>query len=169
MSTMHQKEFKPILMRGERLLWTSEPNFICFAVVPPLFVFGISAVLYFVGQFVSPDNDFPFGLNEPQVGSAIALAISIFLFLYTGIKQCNTFYAFTDNRVIIKTGVLGIDYSSIDYSKITDIAVKRGPIEMLFSVGTVIPYTASNTDTKQTNLCSIPKPYDAFNLLKTKV
>jgi len=49
----------------------------------------------------------------------------------------NTWYAFTNKRVLFRSGFWGTSFTMVDYDKIQDISVKVNPFENLCSVGTV--------------------------------
>ena len=57
-------------------------------------------------------------LTETLLGSLIpaglAVVIYIFAILFASLKYKNTYYLLTNKRLIIRTGVLGIDFKSLD-------------------------------------------------------
>ena len=85
----------------------------------------------------------------------------------------NTAYAFTNKRVMMRSGVFGIDYQIIDYDKIRDIQVNVNPIEKMFGVGSILFNTGEVSHKGHPLLkrfLGIENPYDVFRQLKeTKV
>jgi hypothetical protein len=116
--------------------------------------------------FVSDDPGFfwLFGL--------IPLGQGLYVFLNRLLSFSNTAYAFSDKRVMMRTGFIGTDFKTIDYDKISDIEVTVNFIERFYNVGT-IRFFSGRTKThedKITNLydnwSSIPKPYEVFKMVK---
>lgn len=52
-------------------------------------------------------------------------------------RQKNTEYVFTDKRIIIKSGVIGIDVSNIYYTEINGVNLKVGLSDRIFKVGDI--------------------------------
>ena len=67
----------------------------------------------------------------------------------------NIEYAFTNKRIIIKSGIIGIDVKNIYYSEIQSVNLKVGLIEKFFSVGDI--YIKGNSQASV--LCDIEDPY----------
>lgn len=57
----------------------------------------------------------------------------------------NIRYVFTNKRIIIRSGVIGIDFKSIYYEEIQSINVKVGLLDRLFKVGDVHLRTSSQS------------------------
>lgn len=49
----------------------------------------------------------------------------------------NIDYAFTNKRIIVRAGLIGIDFKSIYYSEITGVNVKVGIFDRIFKVGDI--------------------------------
>ncbi len=67
----------------------------------------------------------------------------------------NLEYVFTEKRIILRSGVVGIDYENIYYSDITSVNLRVGLIDRLFKVGDIY-ITAKG---KSAVLFDIPNPY----------
>jgi uncharacterized membrane protein YdbT with pleckstrin-like domain len=81
----------------------------------------------------------------------------------------NTAYAFTNKRVLMRSGVFGIDYQIIDYDKIRDVQVNVNPIEKMFGVGSILFNTGEVSQQGHPLLkrfSGIENPYDVFRQLK---
>lgn len=52
-------------------------------------------------------------------------------------RHKNLEYAFTDKRIIIKSGIIGIDFKSIYYSDIASVNLKVGIIDRMLHVGDI--------------------------------
>jgi membrane protein YdbS with pleckstrin-like domain len=86
----------------------------------------------------------------------------------------NTRYAFSDKRVMIRSGVWGIDYKTINYDKIRNISVKVNPLENRLGAGTVLFFSGEidtgcmeETGSKKDKFIGIIKPYETFRQIKT--
>ncbi len=75
--------------------------------------------------------------------------IPVWLFVYNLIKKLagykNLEYVFTDKRIIIRSGVIGVDFKFIYYEEIQSVLVKVGVFDRLFKVGDLYIKTESQT------------------------
>src|SRR6185295_16068119 len=103
-----------------------------------------------------------------------ALPVCFFLleFLRKLFSYSNTRYAYTNKRVMMRTGFIGTDFKSIDYDKISDIEVTVNFVERAFNVGT-IKFFSGRTETNEGNTTklydrweAIPNPYEVFKRVK---
>lgn len=74
----------------------------------------------------------------------------------------NIEYVFTDKRIIIRSGVIGIDFKSILYTDISGINCKVGIIERICKVGDL--YIKATNQSAVLN--NIPRPYFFLNQLQ---
>lgn len=85
----------------------------------------------------------------------------------------NTRYAYTNKRMMFRTGFFGIDFKAVDYDKIQNLEVNVGPLEKLFNVGSIRAFSgqfASNGEhgTRAVFDCfkAIDDPYGVFKAIK---
>lgn len=85
----------------------------------------------------------------------------------------NTSYAYTNKRMMFRTGFFGIDFKSIDYDRIQNIEVNVNPLEKLFNVGTIKTFTgeyasSGNHGTRPVfnEFKAIEDPYEVFKAIK---
>lgn len=75
--------------------------------------------------------------------------IPVWLFVYNLIKKLagykNLEYVFTDKRIIIRSGIIGVDFKFIYYEEIQSVLVKVGVFDRLFKVGDLYIKTESQT------------------------
>lgn len=85
--------------------------------------------------------------------------IPVWIYIANMIKRVagykNITYAFTDRRIIIRSGIIGIDFKYIYYTDIDSVNVKVGLLDRMFKVGDL--YIKSNTQTAK--LDDIKNPY----------
>ena len=105
------------------------------------------------------------------------IAASYYLFSYVKI------FIITDKRVLIRSGIIGIDFNSIYYTEIKTLNVKVSPIDKIFWVGTVnIDTWKTRTVTKRNNgrnstrteimydkLLHISNPYDVYKKIQSSL
>jgi hypothetical protein len=81
----------------------------------------------------------------------------------------NTYYAYTNKRLMMRSGFWGIDFKAIDYDKISDIEVNINPVESYFGVGTVRAYSGRDTAKGgriYDSFVAIENPYEVFKKIK---
>ncbi len=163
--------FQPIAQQGEAFLWTGQPNKLVF--IFSGFVFLVFGILWGVFDFVffrvSPSKLHHL-TSADQIGIIFILAhslpcwMSILNMLRLVLSWKNTVYAITDRRLIVRSGMWGIDYDSIDYDKISDIAVNVSPLASLCNVGTVI--ALPNQVVNGLSFIGIARPYEMYKKMK---
>jgi Zn-finger nucleic acid-binding protein len=111
---------------------------------------------------------------------AFPLWASILNFIRLLLVHANTHYAVTSKRLMFRTGFWGTDFRSVDFDQVSDLSVNVGPIESMFSCGTVMPFTGRDQMEHQgrnnqwaqwitathSAFVSIENPYDVFRLIK---
>jgi len=165
--------FDSVKDNDENMLWTGKPVFI------PYLTSGISVDLFilvftigfmyitFTGEAESgnPSNMF-------YIIALLPLIQRVYVFLIKLLSFSNTAYAYSNKRIMIRTGFIGTDFKTIDYDKISDIEVKVSVIEKMFDVGTVRFYSGrtENTDNGIKKLTdrwiAITNPYEIFKMVK---
>src|SRR5690606_38412074 len=84
----------------------------------------------------------------------------------------NTYFGYTDKRVIIRTGFMGVDYKIEDFYNIENLEVNVSPLENMLGVGTIridegYIRTRNNHRRRVGNrLYGIQRPYEVFKALK---
>ena len=74
---------------------------------------------------------------------AIVVGVIIFGILckLSLLARARKYYAITNKRVIIQSGIIGRDFKSIDYDRIQNVSANVGLIGMIFKVGNVNIFT----------------------------
>jgi membrane protein YdbS with pleckstrin-like domain len=169
--------FNDILDRDEKVLWAGRPNFTTFMCTGlPLLGIGIIWGILDLCFIMVAFGRQTIGHGPPLLFIVPFFAVHLFpcwgsvlymFWLY--FSYGNTAYAFTNKRVMIRSGVFGIDYQIIDYDKIRDYQVNIGPIENMFGVGSVLFNTGEVSHKGHPMLkrfSGIENPYDVFRQLK---
>lgn len=132
------------LLTDEKVLWSSKPSvlrflfnrFVWSLLTGILFIAVLNAILSITG---SPS--FINGLDIILV--FIGVLITTGPLIIQIIIYYNRLYTVTENRMIIQTGVIGLDTRFIELDKIQEVYVNIGPIDRLCGTGTIIAMTAA--------------------------
>lgn len=166
-------EFDSIKDKDEKIIWTGRPTFVPY-ILSGLWTYSffiLFAIIWFaLGTQVKPENDSSGGLGIWF--GLFPLAAFLFKFLNKLFSFSNTCYAYSDKRVMMRTGFIGTDFKIIDYDKISDIEVTVNFIERAYNVGTV-RFFSGRTETDEGNTTklydsweAIPNPYEVFKQVK---
>ncbi|MDR2171729.1 MAG: PH domain-containing protein [Planctomycetaceae bacterium] len=156
------------------MFWVGAPNFWAWmssavVVLPIGFLWGIFDLAFYMfwssmpfpsafGYFVLP---FLAVHSFPCWGSVLYV-----LWLY--LSYNNVAYTFTNKRVMMRSGLLGIDYQIIDYDKIHDIQVNVNPFEKYLNVGSILFNTGIDLrgHVISKRFYGIENPYEIFRRIK---
>jgi hypothetical protein len=167
-------EFEAVTEPGEKILWAGRPVFWPFVLhAVPMLIFGAiwgAMDLGLLGKAVTASKAPPdhfllfFGIlhSFPAWGS-------ILYAVYLVMVHSNTVYGYTNRRLLMRSGVVGTSFKSVDYDKIQELDVTVGVIERLFGVGTVRAYCGRNTAKGARiydQFISIANPYEVFRAIK---
>lgn len=160
---------KDVLFEGEIVLWQGVPDKFCFVwrSVGKLLPFAIIWLLFdgfFIGVTVSTGD-----LGEMWWFLLIFFALHlmpVWLFVGQLIKRLaehkNVIYAVTDKRVILRNGVIGLDFENLNYTDISNVHANVSVIERIRKVGSVFITTSSGA---VMCLTAIPEPYKVYKML----
>ena len=177
MSTIFDKnllpEFDSVKDDNEEILWIEKPKFIPY-IFSSLGILG--GALIFVGIYLAFNR---LGNFKEQSGDGfhwlfitLPIGFSLWSFLKKLFSYGNTRYAYSNRRIMIRTGFIGTDFKSIDYDKISDMEVTVNFVERAFNVGTIKFFsgrteTNDNTTTKLYDRWeAISNPYEIFKQVK---
>lgn len=155
-----------ILNSDEQILWRGKPNrkaYIfgsIFSMMPIALLWllvdcGIIVAMIATGAF----SNMNIGLILGLVAFFAVHLMPVWIWFGNIISATRSYknleYAFTNKRIIIKSGFIGIDFKNIYYSEIHSVNLKVGPIDKILKVGDI--YIRSNN--KSQVLFDIPDPY----------
>jgi len=184
---MYDNEFTDILDTNERILWSDKPHMIVhLASGLPMLIIGIIwGILdaFFITGFMGFGGPGEFGGFGGIVGFLSIFMLLHLMPLWIGIGNMvrlifvyrNTFFCYTDKRIITKTGFLGVDYKIKDFYNIGNVEVNINPIENMLGVGTIridedYVYEGHGKNRRSRRigdrLYGIQNPYDVFKKLK---
>lgn len=166
-------DFQATLDDNEKLLWADKPKFVPYmlsTIWHNLFILGVASFFIFTmmaaGNHSANHQSIPFTFL--LIPGLLAL-LGIWGILSGLLSYSNTIYAVSARRVIIRTGIVAIDYRTIDYDKITDTAVNVNLFERMFGVGSVRFTNGARTSKGALifqSFSAIKNPYEVFKELK---
>jgi membrane protein YdbS with pleckstrin-like domain len=171
-----ENKFNNILDHNETIFWTGIPNFWTwmFTAIPVLIfglIWGIFDFWFSRQWFSLASSEMNFFFIPFMIVHSAPCWGSILYVFWLYLSHENVAYAFTNKRVMIRSGLFGIDYQIIDYDKIQDIQVNINPIEKIYDVGSVLFNTGhtdnnSNGSVINRGFRGIENPYEVFRRIK---
>ena len=138
---------------GEKILWEGTPNKKSYVLARILKMMPIALIWLafdglFIGIILTQTDGLPTFVYFIFIGFFLIHLTPVWIWIasiVTAFKRLkNTEYAFTDKRIIIKTGFFA-KFDTIFYSDIAAINMHVGIIDKMFKVGDIIIMTNSNT------------------------
>jgi hypothetical protein len=168
-------QFDAVLDYDEKVLWVGNPTVIPFLMSGlPFLLLGLiwGAIDYFgfikhIGTAKGP----AFGFMVPFFALHL---LPLWLGVGNMLRLClvfgNTCYAFTNKRILLRTGFWGIDFKSIDFDRLQEIDVTVNPIENMLGVGSLKMFSGGMTAKGAPTFnffIGIENPYEVYKQLKT--
>ena len=162
---MKQNAVEDILEKDEKILQRLKPNAkvirleAIFKGMPlALLWFSIDAI-FIVTMFTTGAVEEAPWMIAFMIGFFALHLLPVWLYIANLIKNLagykNIEYVFTDKRIIVRSGLVGIDFKSIYYTSLESVNLKVGLFDRLFKVGDI--YLKANTQTAV--LEDIENPY----------
>lgn len=160
-----------IIPGDERIIWVGRPSLKPFIlknlaglVIPLIFLL---IPIPFIGI-----------LSNPPISTSLSLLLfllvwygivgfSVFSFsLYPILLWRNLYYILTDRRIIVRKGVVGIDYDILELGYVQQVNLDRGLWDKLYDTGTIIVQAIG---VKPIEMHSIPNPFRSIEILRRTV
>ncbi len=162
----HMTEIKEIIGKDEQILWQGKPKKKAFILASVFKMMPLALIwLLFDGAFIGTligtgaAKEMPTGVLIFLIVFFIFHLIPVWIWIANiitaGRQHKNLEYVFTNKRIIIKSGIIGIDFQNIYYSDIDSVNLKVGLIDKLLKVGDI--YIKCNREAKV--LFDISDPY----------
>jgi len=151
-ATTPEQLFQGVLEKDEKIIKMYKPDKKKFNWYVRLLIW-LSTVWFYGAVFVVLDpavrdwfggwlTDNPWLIVLAIIGAVTLLIILIELFvrIFTGLYYKNRYYVYTDRRVLVRSGVFGIDYKSLEYRNLTATIVKVSLLDRLIKhkTGTIV-------------------------------
>ena len=118
--------FDKILDKDEEIVDIFKPNktklFVKTVIVSFLYLLFFVAIAC-IGMFVPGEGFEPLDAIWLLLPFGILILLEVLVIIFTYMWYKKTFYAYTNKRVIMRTGIIGIDYKSLDIKMIGAIDV----------------------------------------------
>jgi len=162
-------DIRDILEAGERVLWSGKP------LRAPFLLKSLSMLVMAVPVIALP---LPFIvsirgalLQAPVVAFfalwySFAILIGVGPFIYNALVWKNLYYVLTDRRIIVRKGVVGIDYDALSLDLVQEVNVDVGFWDQRYGTGTL---TVRAVGVRPLNLFCVERPLEVYRLLKRAV
>ena len=169
------REFEAVRDRDEQVYWVGKPAFLPFILTGvPFLILGLlwGAMDYFgfIRHMLKGEGKELTGFAIPFFTlHLLPLWLSVLNMLRLFLVYGNTCYAYTNKRLMIRSGFWGTDFKAIDYDKIQDIEVNVNPIENTLGVGTIRAFSGRETakgNRIYDQFIAVPNPYEVFKGIK---
>ena len=168
-------DFGSVCEPGETILWQGRPLFWPFVLhAVPFLLFGLAWGAMDFGLVGAATANAtkptaPAVLLFFLVVHSLPLWLSLAYCAYVALVQGNTAYAYSNRRLMMRGGVFGTSFKSIDYDRIQELDVVVGIIDRLFNVGTVRAFCGATTSKGARvydRFVSIGNPYEVYRGIK---
>lgn len=171
--------FDVILDQNENILKIFRPNKLRYIFINFIWYFFLltilSAILFATFYFADAENN-KYGFYLPLfIAVGFDLFFSCLILISYAIRYQKTYYALTNKRVIIRTGIIGIDYQTLDIKMIGAINVYVSLLDKLVKPNTgkiVIGSTSApvnNARQSNFNFYCVDNPYDTYRQIKETI
>ena len=165
-SQMQANTVEDVLDGGESVLWRGKPDKKAHIAAAVFRALPITIIwMIFDGMFIFFIS---MGMAQEQIPLEIlGFIIPFFLLHLTPVwiwiantvravrEVKNLEYAITDKRVIIRSGIIGIDFKFVNYTEIDSVNIKVGFIDRIFKVGDIY----INSSVNSAVLWDVENPY----------
>ena len=136
-----------------------------------LIPFGVCIIIFYTPG--SPDLEDTLVVG---IGALVVWALSSLLFaICTALWCCKTVYAWTNKRVLIRTGYIGVDYKSLDLNMVGALSVNVNIVDKIMrkNTGTIAfgsmasPMTTQNV--ARFNFSFVHDPYRVYKDVKAHI
>lgn len=168
---MQASRVEDILDKDEKILLRTKPNkkaYVLSAVLTmlPIAIFWTAFDLTFVLALIFGKMDAPKWGYALVIGFLLVHMTPVWIWLGNIIRATigykNIEYVFTDKRIIVRSGVIGIDFKNVYYSEIEGVNLRVGIFDRMFKVGDIYIQSMKQS----TVLSDISNPYFILSRLQ---
>lgn len=166
----------------ETILWRGKPNktaFVMASVIKmlPIAVLWLAVDGTMIGFMIKFMGSLPVGAIIGICAFFLIHLAPVWIWIYNVVtasrRHKNIEYAFTNKRIIIRSGLIGIDIGNIYYSDIQSVNVRVGLIDKMLKVGDIYIKSALTSQAGSTShslgsyvLWDLPNPHALGNRLQ---
>lgn len=169
--SMTRNTIEDVLENGESILWREKPNKRAYIwskilVMLPFALIWLLFDGFFIVNLIANGDSFQSGMGWFFVPFFAIHLFPVWIWLggiICAVKEIkNIEYAFTEKRIIIRSGFIGVDFKNIYYTDVQSVNLKVGITDRIFKVGDV--YIKANNETGI--LFDIKNPYQITSKLQ---
>lgn len=155
-NALQKNTIEDVLNSDEKVLWQGKPNAKSYVLAAMLKMLPIAIIWLLIDGFVL--TAIITGMVKGQMPTSILWFVVPFFLLHLlpvwiwiantvkAVREVkNLEYAVTDKRVIIRSGLIGIDFKFINYTEIDSVNIKVGIIDRIFKVGDIYINSSVNS------------------------
>ena len=172
-NAMQKNSIDDVVDSNEKVLWRGKPNAKSYVLAAMVKMMPIALIwLVFDSTFIvviakgMKDGNIPLAILGFIVPFFLLHLTPVWMWIGKTVKAArevrNLEYAITNKRIIIRSGVVGIDFKFINYTEIDSVNVKVGIIDRIFRVGDIYINSSVNAGV----LWDIEDPYKIGNSLQ---
>ena len=158
-----------VLGENEQILWQGKPKKKAYILNKALALLPV-ALIWLAFDITFLVLTFKFDLPLPaKIGICVFMCFHLLPFwlwlsnvLTANKRHKNTQYALTNTRILIRTGLVGIDFQSISYKDVQNVSLKVGVIDKMLKVGDL--YFSSAINRGQNVFFDIENPYEVYKI-----
>lgn len=176
-----EKIFEPILDSDENIVKVFKPHkgkLFTSNLLASFFCWCWILIPAIIGMLTDPETG-EFTPTEWWIVVGVCLGIVILFtgitILFTALSYKNTYYAYTNKRVIIRKGIFGVDYKSLDMSMIGAVDVSVTLLDKIVhkNTGTIAFGSMANPMGNQNGFmfkfAHVYNPYETYKEIKTVI
>lgn len=159
-------QIQDVLFSNENVLWNGKPKKFPYIFRNSIKLFPVALIFFAFDAFfiymTFSMGEVPKEMIIFMIGFFAFHLLPVWIFAGKFLKSIaehkNIQYVVTDRRIIARSGLMGVDFSSADYGDITDVSVNVSAFERLCNCGTVSIATGAG----MIDFLSVPEPYALY-------
>lgn len=172
-NSFQKNSIDDVLDGSEKVLWRGKPNAKSYILASVIKMLPMALIwIAFDGVFITfisigmSRGQIPLGILGFVIPFFLIHLTPVWIWLANMIKAArevrNLEYAITDKRIIIRSGMIGIDFKFILYTEIDSVSIKVGLIDKIFKVGDIYVNASVNSGV----LWDVENPYGVGSALQ---
>lgn len=160
-------EFDSIKEINEKILWVAKPKYLPFILNGAIYL--VMAVMGALVWLLVVNKMMHFPIKVLLFMVSVSMLHGLWSLVYKILSYKNTFYAYSDKRVLMRTGIIKIDFITLDFERITYSKVSVNFVEKGYQTGSIRFnkfYYGKNSVGYECEWEAIEQPHEVFQQLK---
>lgn len=165
-NAMQKNNIDDVVNSDEKVLWRGKPNAKSYVLAAMVKMLPMALIwIAFDGTFIffitmgMTQGQIPLGILGFVIPFFLLHLTPVWIWIANTVKAVrevkNLEYAVTDKRIIIRSGIIGIDFKFVNYTEIDSVNIKVGLIDKIFKVGDIY----INSSVNSAVLWDVENPY----------